>query len=65
MTEGENKNSLSLKSQIEKILVSGSISQEEQNNINKIATNAPLDSDGRMAIGLLTEMISKGRVNVI
>ena len=65
MQQDELNSNKSLGQLIEKIVEKGSLSQEDQNEINSVALRGNLRSEDVAAMGSLTELITTGRINVI
>ena len=65
MQQDELNSNKSLGQLIEKIVEKGSLSQEDQNEINSVALRGNLRSEDVAAMGSLTELITSGRINVI
>ena len=65
MQQDELNNNKTLGQLIEKIVEKGSLSQDDQNEINSLALRGNLRSEEVAAMGSLTELITTGRINVI
>jgi hypothetical protein len=60
----EQDKTVSLRSKIEKVIVNGALSEDDQRDINQTALQTSMDAEDRTAIEILTEMIRQGRISL-
>jgi hypothetical protein len=61
----ETDNGKTLAQLIEKIVTSGQISRDDQDEINRMVQNRSVDDHDVKAMSNLTDLITTGRINVI
>lgn len=65
MANNNEQSTRSIHQMVEKIIEKGSISREEQQEINTTALRGPKQPEDAQALNNLTSLICEGKVNVI